>query len=103
MQRYQKVVALLSVSLQYWDKASYSSPHAGTRTAFTNRMKDPAKTVTNAKDDGVSFSTAEYEGLIADHKSKLSFALENVVTEEEPNKEQTPVVEAASEAFVGGA
>lgn len=109
MKRYKQVLVLLSASLKYWDKTPYSAPHAGTRNAFTNRMKDPAM-VGEDNGDESSFNVAAYESLIADHKKKLSTSLESVTDEttvadiaELIAGKEVPKSEAAEEAFVGSA
>lgn len=102
--RYKKVVALLTASLRFWEKAAYSGPIAGNRTSFTNRMRDPTKS--EGLNDG--FSQEKYDELILAHTQALSSALDGVggIGSADVCADMSirnPATEATSEPFVGAA
>lgn len=106
--RYKKIVALISASLQFWEKASYSGPMAGSRTSFSNRMRNPAES-NGLGDDDDGFSKEEYDKLIVAHAEALSSALHGVEGFESADIcasmaiSRDPAAEVTSEPFVGAA
>ena len=106
--RYKKIVAVVSASLQFWEKAPYSGPMARSRTSFTNRMRDPTES-NGLGDDDDGFSKEKYDKLIVAHAEALSSALDGVEGTGSADIcasmaiSSDPAAEVTSEAFVGAA
>lgn len=106
--RYKKIVALISASLQFWEKAPYSGPTTGSRTSFTNRMRYPTESNgLDGDDDG--FSKEKYDKLIVAHARALSSAVDGVEGARSADicanmaTKNNPALEVTREPFVGAA
>ena len=106
--RYKKIVALISASLQFWEKAPYSGPMAGSRMSFTNRMRDSTES-NGLNDDDDGFSKEKYDKLIVVHAETLSSALDGMEGTKSADIcasmaiNNNPAAEVTSEPFVGAA